>query len=122
MIRLRLLFCCLDIFLLFADDGSFPIAGEIAYRFFLPAATCHAATPDADATMEYDTEMQPPPAEEGAAASRDDDNEAFTTRPYQEQMIELALKRNTIIFLPTGAGKTYIALQTIKRMSKVLEK
>lgn len=51
-----------------------------------------------------------------------DEADNFISRPYQEQIIELALARNTIIFLPTGAGKTYIALQAIKRSSKVLEK
>lgn len=46
----------------------------------------------------------------------------LTGRPYQEFIIEKALQRNIIIFLPTGSGKTFIALETIKRMSKVLEK
>lgn len=51
-----------------------------------------------------------------------DDKIGFNSRPYQESIIELVLKRNSIIFLPTGAGKTYIALQTIMRMSKDTEK
>lgn len=57
-----------------------------------------------------------------ATADAEDDDNTFTCREYQEQIIEQALKRNIIIFLPTGAGKTYIALQTIKRMSESLEK
>lgn len=73
-----------------------------------------------------DTDAKMPPSEEaagtGAKSKNTDDDDGFTSRPYQEQIIDLAMKRNTIIFLPTGAGKTYIALQTIKRLSKVLEK
>lgn len=73
-----------------------------------------------------DTDAEMPPSEEAAGTGKksknEDDDDGFTSRPYQEQIVELAMKRNTIIFLPTGAGKTYIALQTIKRLSKVLEK
>lgn len=46
----------------------------------------------------------------------------FASRPYQEYMLELTLQRNTIIFLPTGAGKTYIAIMTIKNMAEDLAK
>lgn len=43
--------------------------------------------------------------------------EAMKPRPYQDQLLEISLERNTIIYLPTGAGKTYIALMAMKRMS-----
>lgn len=64
-------------------------------------------------------DIETPPT---ATEEETDDENCINTRPYQEQIIELTLKRNSIIFLPTGAGKTYIALQTIKRMSKDTEK
>lgn len=44
----------------------------------------------------------------------------MTRRGYQEDMLELTLQRNTIIFLPTGAGKTYVAIMAIKCMAKDL--
>lgn len=46
----------------------------------------------------------------------------MSRRAYQEEILELVLKRNTIIFLPTGAGKTYIAIMAIKCMAKDLAK
>ncbi|KEQ65816.1 P-loop containing nucleoside triphosphate hydrolase protein [Aureobasidium melanogenum CBS 110374] len=39
-----------------------------------------------------------------------DDNEVFKLRAYQDEMLAESLKRNTIIVLNTGAGKTHIAL------------
>lgn len=49
-----------------------------------------------------------------------DDN--FKARPYQEQLLEIVMEQNSIIYLPTGAGKTFIALMAIKRMSNDLSK
>uniref|UniRef100_A0A182PBR4 Dicer-2 n=1 Tax=Anopheles epiroticus TaxID=199890 RepID=A0A182PBR4_9DIPT len=43
--------------------------------------------------------------------------EDFAPRNYQLQMKEVCLAKNTIIFLPTGAGKTYIALMVMKEIS-----
>ncbi|KAI4720159.1 P-loop containing nucleoside triphosphate hydrolase protein [Aureobasidium sp. EXF-10727] len=40
----------------------------------------------------------------------DQDNEGFKLRAYQDEMLAESLKRNTIIVLNTGAGKTHIAL------------
>uniref|UniRef100_A0A2H1V3A6 SFRICE_025361 n=1 Tax=Spodoptera frugiperda TaxID=7108 RepID=A0A2H1V3A6_SPOFR len=43
-------------------------------------------------------------------------------RPYQAQLEEIADKHNTIIYLPTGSGKTYIAVCLIKRFRQALLK
>lgn len=39
-------------------------------------------------------------------------------RSYQSQMENIALNENSIIFLPTGSGKTFIAIQLIKRLQE----
>ncbi|CAG9860697.1 unnamed protein product [Phyllotreta striolata] len=41
-------------------------------------------------------------------------------RCYQLEMMKIALEKNTIIYLPTGSGKTYIALMVLKSMSEPL--
>ncbi|XP_059057480.1 endoribonuclease Dicer [Achroia grisella] len=43
-------------------------------------------------------------------------------RPYQYQLEEIAIRKNTIIHLPTGSGKTFIAAQLIKRFRHELQK
>ncbi|XP_035891817.1 endoribonuclease Dicer [Anopheles stephensi] len=43
--------------------------------------------------------------------------EDFAPRSYQTQMKEICLAKNTIVYLPTGAGKTYIALMVMKEIS-----
>lgn len=45
----------------------------------------------------------------------------FKTRPYQQKIIDVCIKKNSIVYLPTGSGKSYIALQVIKHFSKALE-
>lgn len=50
------------------------------------------------------------------------EEECLKPRPYQEVMRDICIKQNTIIYLPTGAGKTYIALMVIKHFAKALEK
>nr|XP_018899828.1 PREDICTED: endoribonuclease Dicer [Bemisia tabaci]XP_018899829.1 PREDICTED: endoribonuclease Dicer [Bemisia tabaci]XP_018899830.1 PREDICTED: endoribonuclease Dicer [Bemisia tabaci] len=52
---------------------------------------------------------------EGAASG-------FTPREYQTLIMEKAMKENIIIYLPTGAGKTYIASLLIKRMCGAIKK
>ncbi|XP_055921701.1 endoribonuclease Dicer [Eupeodes corollae] len=43
-------------------------------------------------------------------------------RPYQLRLLEHAIKHNSIIYLPTGSGKTYIAVMLIKHFSKDFQK
>ena len=49
-------------------------------------------------------------------------SEEFISRPYQIALYEKAVEENTILYLPTGAGKTYIAVLLIKRFSEDLIK
>uniref|UniRef100_A0A0K0EYE4 Endoribonuclease dcr-1 (inferred by orthology to a C. elegans protein) n=1 Tax=Strongyloides venezuelensis TaxID=75913 RepID=A0A0K0EYE4_STRVS len=43
-------------------------------------------------------------------------DEQFTPRPYQLEILEKAKKRNVIVQLPTGSGKTYIGILMIKEV------
>lgn len=49
-------------------------------------------------------------------------SDTLKARPYQTQILEVALRQNAIIYLPTGSGKTYIAILAMKKMSQALEK
>ncbi|XP_013149103.1 PREDICTED: endoribonuclease Dicer [Papilio polytes] len=53
--------------------------------------------------------MEEPPSEE-----------SLNSRSYQTQLEEIASRKNTIIYLPTGSGKTYIAISLIGRFKKSL--
>ncbi|KAK9511555.1 hypothetical protein O3M35_000188 [Rhynocoris fuscipes] len=46
----------------------------------------------------------------------------FKPREYQVEMLEIAMKCNTIVFMPTGSGKTFIAAMLIKQLAKDVEK
>ncbi|XP_076280664.1 endoribonuclease Dcr-2 isoform X2 [Lasioglossum baleicum] len=46
----------------------------------------------------------------------------FIPRPYQIDLYEVALKQNTIIYLPTGCGKTFIAVMLIKQLSAAIRR
>lgn len=46
----------------------------------------------------------------------------FTPRAYQIELYEKAVHNNTILYLPTGAGKTYIAVMLLKRLSADVRK
>ena len=41
-------------------------------------------------------------------------------RAYQTEVLDLASETNAIVLLPTGAGKTLIAVELIKRQSRAL--
>lgn len=47
--------------------------------------------------------------------------DGFETRQYQVEIIEKIKQQNSILFLPTGSGKTFIALEIIKHMQKDLQ-
>lgn len=50
----------------------------------------------------------------------EEDEVDLIPRNYQTELMQIAVKRNTIIFLPTGSGKTFIAVMVLKRMSAPL--
>ncbi|KAI8421690.1 hypothetical protein MSG28_009676 [Choristoneura fumiferana] len=50
------------------------------------------------------------------------EEEQLISRPYQVQLEEIAIKKNTIIHLPTGSGKTFIAIRLITRFREALKK
>jgi len=43
-------------------------------------------------------------------------------RSYQLEILEDTKKSNSILYLPTGCGKTYIATMLIKQMGECLTK
>jgi len=46
----------------------------------------------------------------------------FTPRAYQIDLYEKAVQNNLILYLPTGAGKTYIAIMLLKHLSGDIRK
>ncbi len=53
---------------------------------------------------------------------KDDDQriQELAARPYQNELLEKAKKGNTIVYLGTGSGKTYIATMLIKDLRPAL--
>lgn len=49
-------------------------------------------------------------------------SETLRPRPYQDQILDVCLEKNTIIYLPTGAGKTFIAMLAMKQLAKNSDK
>lgn len=52
----------------------------------------------------------------------DEENNELKARPYQIELYEKAVKSNSIVYLPTGSGKTFIATLLVKKFSKDVEK
>jgi len=46
----------------------------------------------------------------------------FIPRAYQIDLYEKAIQDNTILYLPTGTGKTYVAVMLLKHLSSTLRK
>lgn len=46
----------------------------------------------------------------------------FVARDYQDELLPLAVQNNSIIYLPTGSGKTFLATMIIKHFSADIEK
>lgn len=65
---------------------------------------------------------RPPALIDPRTGEEREDETLLKERPYQEKMKEICIKQNTIIYLPTGAGKTYIAIKVIEHFSKDLVK
>ena len=60
-----------------------------------------------------------------SVSSKKDDDEReriqeLAARPYQNELLEKAKKGNTIVYLGTGSGKTYIATMLIKDLRPAL--
>ena len=49
-------------------------------------------------------------------------DENFQVRNYQAEICAMAKKENIIACLPTGSGKTYIAVMLVKEMSVSIRK
>lgn len=54
--------------------------------------------------------------------NNNDEEKDFVSRDYQIAFYEKALNENIIVHLPTGSGKTYIAVLLIKALSNALQK
>ena len=56
-------------------------------------------------------------------SSQENDKERIqelAARPYQNELLEKAKRGNTIVYLGTGSGKTYIATMLIKDLRPAL--
>lgn len=51
------------------------------------------------------------------APSTPESKTVFMPRAYQVDLYEKAVQNNTILYLPTGAGKTYVAVMLLKHLS-----
>lgn len=49
------------------------------------------------------------------------ETEILKPRPYQDYLIRVCIEKNTVVYLPTGAGKTFIPLKVFERFSRDFE-
>ena len=71
-------------------------------------------------TMESEESAESSSASETETETQQEDRNVeavFTARPYQEELLEMGLERNTIVCLGTGTGKTFISVMLIKELS-----
>lgn len=51
-----------------------------------------------------------------------ENKDCIIPREYQLKLLESAKEKNTILFLPAGSGKTYIATMLIRHLGESLTK
>ena len=66
--------------------------------------------------MEREDSAEDSSASETETETQPDDRK-ITPRPYQVELLERSLERNTIVCLGTGTGKTFISVMLIKELS-----
>ncbi|CAH2047079.1 unnamed protein product, partial [Iphiclides podalirius] len=85
----------------------------VSFIFIIQVST-KLSTPESNKDFRHrrgNLEMEDPASEDGD----------FLPRPYQTELEEIATKKNTLIYLPTGSGKTFIAVRLIQRFRKSLD-
>uniref|UniRef100_A0AC34QA96 Helicase/UvrB N-terminal domain-containing protein n=1 Tax=Panagrolaimus sp. JU765 TaxID=591449 RepID=A0AC34QA96_9BILA len=55
-----------------------------------------------------------------ALRAKDVGGEFLTSREYQVDIYEHAIKQDSILLMPTGSGKTYISILLMKHMASQL--
>ena len=66
--------------------------------------------------MESEDSAEDSSASETETETQPEDRK-ITARPYQVELLERSLERNTIVCLGTGTGKTFISVMLIKELS-----
>ena len=66
--------------------------------------------------MEIEDSAEDSSASETETETQPEDGK-ITARPYQVELLERSLERNTIVCLGTGTGKTFISVMLIKELS-----
>ena len=69
--------------------------------------------------MEEDSDENSTPSESEA---KPEPEVTMSARPYQVELLERAMERNTIVCLGTGTGKTFISVMLIKEMAHQIRK
>ena len=66
--------------------------------------------------MEIEDSAEDSSASETETETQPEDRKIIA-RPYQVELLERSLERNTIVCLGTGTGKTFISVMLIKELS-----